>query len=317
MPVPPVLRIGTRRSELARWQAAHVAEALSSGVSGAPPVTFELIETEGDRILGAPLATVPGEAFFTKEIEDALLSGKVSLAVHSMKDLPTTLPRGLVVGAVLRREDPHDVLVSMEGATLAELPAGSRVGTSSVRRRAFILHARPDLRVEELRGNVPTRIHRLEEGRYDAIVLARAGMLRLGLLDGRAARLDVDRFPPAVAQGALAVEIREGDEETARWVAPLDHAESRAAVTAERALLRALGAGCQAPVGALAVVDGDTLTIEATVCAADGREALVDSAKGSVDEAEGLGMALAEALEARGADRLVAEARAAIRKPGA
>ena len=247
------LRIGTRGSELALWQAHHVAKLLSQ-LDGAPPIQIVEIRTEGDHVLDRPLSEVPGKAFFTKEIEEALAAGHVDLAVHSLKDLPTELPDGLALGAVLEREDPRDVWLARggtSGARFADLPAGGRVGTSSLRRRALVARYRPDLELVDLRGNVPTRVRRVEEGKYDAIVLAAAGVKRLGLERHITEYLSLDRFLPAVAQGAVAVEIRGHDEATRDWVRRLDHPPTHLTTAAERALLATLEGGCQVPVGAL------------------------------------------------------------------
>ncbi len=305
------LRIGTRGSDLALWQARHVAARIGV-LAGAPPIAIVEIRTEGDRVLDVPLSTVAGKAFFTKEIEEALLTDSVDLAVHSLKDLPTLLPRGLALGAVLEREDPRDALLA-RGVPFAELPAGARVGTSSLRRRALLARWRPELELVDLRGNVPTRIRRLEEGSFDAIVLAAAGVKRLGL-DGHVTEyLPLERVLPAVAQGAVAVEVRAGDDQVLRWIATLDHAETRAATTAERALLRRLEGGCQIPVGALGRVDDGTLTLAGVVCALDGSTSVAAERSGPVAQAAALGLALAEELLAAGGEAILA----AIRRTGA
>lgn len=301
------LRIGTRGSELALWQARHVAGRLSK-LEGAPAIEIVEIRTEGDHVLDRPLSEVPGKAFFTKEIEEALGRGEVDLAVHSLKDLPTELPSGLTIAAVLEREDPRDVWLARGGAagpSLATLPAGSRVGTSSLRRRALLARHRPDLELVDLRGNVPTRIRRLEEGRYDAIVLAAAGVKRLGLEAHVTEFLALDQFLPAVAQGAVAVEIREGDDATATWVGRLDHPATRAATAAERALLARLEGGCQVPVGALATLAGDELRLVGEVVALDGSRHVHGACLGPVAEGERLGRALADELLAGGADSIL------------
>jgi hydroxymethylbilane synthase len=322
------LRIGTRESRLARWQAEHLAAAIRT-LPGAPEPELVLIRTEGDRIQDVPLYQVQGKAFFTKEIEEALLEGKVDVAVHSLKDLATTMPPGLALGAVMEREDPRDALLLREG--LEVLPQGARVGTSSLRRRAFLALWRPDLVLAELRGNVPTRIRKLDEGLYDGIVLAAAGVKRLGLEDRISDHLPFDVMLPAVSQGAIGVQIREEDEETRGWVARLNHPATRWATAAERALLRRLEGGCQVPVGALGqVVEGEgglRLRLRASLCALDGKRAVVGEswsppqAGGPVGggetgfappeeelalaRAEELGVALAEDLLERGGDEIL------------
>ena len=308
------LRIGTRGSELALWQARHVADLLSR-LDGAPGhLAIEIVEirTAGDQLLDRPLSEVEGKAFFTKEIEEALAAGTVDLAVHSLKDLPTALPDGLVLAAVLEREDPRDVWLARSGAGFDALPAGARVGTSSLRRRALLARWRPDLELADLRGNVPTRVRRLEEGLFDAIVLAAAGVKRLGLERHVTEYLPLERFLPAVAQGAVAVEIRDGDEATATWVRRLDHPPTRLATTAERALLATLEGGCQIPVGALATLDGNELSLVAEVVAIDGSRHVAGQRRGSTSHPEELGRTLAEELIAGGAAAILAE----IRRPG-
>ncbi|MEZ4648666.1 MAG: hydroxymethylbilane synthase [Candidatus Eisenbacteria bacterium] len=307
-----VLRIGTRGSDLALWQARHVQARLRA-LPGAPEVEIQVIKTEGDRIQDVPLSQVAGKAFFTKEIEAALLDESVDLAVHSLKDLATMQPEGLDVAAVLEREDPRDALLTtLDVDGLDGLPKGARVGTSSLRRRALLLRWRPDLELMELRGNVPTRIEKMERGEYDAIVLAAAGVKRLGLGDKIRAFLPMDRVVPAVSQGAMAVQIRMADEETAQWVRQLDHEETHVAVTAERALLRRLEGGCQVPVGGHAVRKGDTLLLTGVVCALDGTRSVEGEREGTPGDAAALGLALAEELLANGAGEILG----AIRLPG-
>ena len=257
------LRLGTRASRLALAQSTMVARELEAAH---PRLTVELVEirTSGDRVQDVPLGPELGQSFFTKEIEDALLDGRIDLAVHSCKDLATALPEGLALGAFPVREDPYDALVS-GGATLSALPAGARVGTSSPRRKGFLSVARPDLTIQDQRGNVPTRLQAVDDGRADAVVLAVAGLRRLGLADRITEILAPDVLLPAAAQGALALQIRADDDRAGDAVAALDDPRTRAEVTAERACLRALQAGCQAPVGALARVDGAELVLRAAV----------------------------------------------------
>jgi hydroxymethylbilane synthase len=310
------LRIGTRASALALWQARHV-ESLIKGLAGAPMVELVHIKTEGDVRTDVPLWALKGRAFFTKEIDRALLAGEVDLAVHSLKDLSTVLDAGLELAATLTREDPRDALLSRTpagrtGGGLKDLPAGARVGTSSLRRRAFLSRMRPDLKLLELRGNVPTRVERLKNGDYDAIVLAAAGLLRLGLQEHISEFLPPDDFPPAVSQGVVGVACRTGDEETLRWLRPLDDRAARIATTAERAFLRRLEGGCQVPLGALGTTIGGTLHLHATVCALDGSESLTarGEIESSAEHAVTLGQRLADELLAKGAARLIAQERA-------
>src|SRR6266404_1711780 len=268
------LRIGTRGSALALWQAHHV-EALIKSQPGAPPVELVRIKTEGDVRTDVPLWQIGGRAFFTKEIDKALLSDEIDIAVHSLKDLSTVLESGIELAAALVREDPRDAVISRSGSRLLDLPRGARVGTSSLRRRAFIARARPDVQLLELRGNVPTRIERLRNGDYDAIILAAAGLRRLGLEQNISELLSLDEFPPAVSQGAIGVCMRTGDAEAGRWLQKLDDRASRLATTAERALLRRLEGGCQVPLGAIATLaSDDTLRLHAAVCALDGSKML-------------------------------------------
>ena len=318
MSAPQALRIGTRASALALWQARHV-ESLVRAQPGAPPVELVHIKTAGDVQSDVPLWQVGGRAFFTKEIDRALLAGTVDVAVHSLKDLATQIEPGVELAATLPREDSRDALVSRSGAVLAALPRGVRIGTSSLRRRAFLARARPDAVLAELRGNVPTRIQRLREGDYDAIILAAAGLKRLGLAEQVSEYLAPEAFPPAVSQGVIGVCARAGDAATLRWLTPLDDAEARLTSTAERALLRKIEGGCQVPLGALATVRGATLALSASVCSLDGAQHL--SARGvasatagaqlSPEDAVALGERIADELLARGAADLIAREREA------
>ena len=306
------LRIGTRASALALWQAREVAARIAAQPDS-PAVELVHIRTSGDQQTERPLWQVRGQAFFTREIDRALLAEEVDIAVHSLKDLPTQLDAGLELAALLPRADPRDALVSLRGATLAALPAGARIGTSSLRRRAFLARLRPDAMLLELRGNVPTRIERLQHGEYDAIVLAAAGLVRLGLAQHVTEYLPAESFPPAVSQGVIGVCARSGDEATLRWLAALDERDARLAASAERALLRRLEGGCQVPLGALATVRGDTLTLMASVCALDGTRHLAARAESPAApaSAEALGVRVAEELLARGAGELMASERQA------
>ena len=304
------LRIGTRASALALWQARHV-EALIGGLTDAPAVELVHIKTEGDLRTDVPLWAVGGRAFFTKEIDRALLAGEVDVAVHSLKDLSTLLEPGTELAATLTREDPRDALLSRTGVRLGDLPAGARIGTSSLRRRAFLRRARPDASLLELRGNVPTRIERLKKGDYDAIILAAAGLRRLDLQQHISELLLPDDFPPAVSQGVIGVCCRSDDVETLRWLRPLDDQAARLATTAERALLRRLEGGCQVPLGALGTSIGGTLHLYAGVCALDGSELLTASGESESTPAKAvaLGQRIGDELLAKGAARLIAHER--------
>lgn len=302
--VKPVtsLRLGTRGSLLALWQARHVKATLEAAH---PELTVHLqtLHTTGDRITDVPLAKIGDKGLFTKELDNAIIDGHVDLAVHSLKDVPTRLADGLVLAAVGEREDPCDAYLPATGraSTLAQLPAGSRVGTSSLRRRAQLLHFRHDLHVEDLRGNLDTRLSRLGEGRYDAILLALAGIRRLGWEDRVAERLGPPDWLPAVGQGALGVTTRAGDEATASIIRILDDPDTRDATAAERAFLRALEGGCQIPIGALATLEGDDVVIDGFVASIDGTEYMRDQARGPRADSEAVGRALADQLLARGA----------------
>jgi hydroxymethylbilane synthase len=299
------LRIGTRGSPLALWQANHVADLLRP--RAAPrPVELVLIQTTGDRIQDRPLAQIGGDGLFTKEIQRALLAGNADVAVHSLKDLPTIPVEGLVLAAVPRRGPAGDAFVSRRHRTFEGLPPGAVVGTSSLRRRAQVLHRRPDLRLVEMRGNVETRLRKLDEQGLDALVLAQAGLERLGLGSAITELLDPAWMLPAVGQGALGLECRADDRETLGLLQALNDVPSRQAVLAERALLRALGGGCLVPIGAAARVEGDTLTLRGAVLRPDGRERVTGQAEGPAAEAEALGRRLAEDLLGRGARALLA-----------
>ncbi len=303
------VRLGTRRSALALVQAQHVADALTAG--GQVAVELVPIVTSGDRTQQdqVPLETIGGTGVFVSELRRALTAGEIDLAVHSLKDLPTAPAEGLVIAAVPPREDPRDVLVARDGLTLGELPPGSRVGTGAPRRAAQLRALDLGLLVEPIRGNVDTRLRSVGEGRYDAVVLARAGLVRLGRPDEATEVLDPIQVLPAPGQGALAVEVRAGDAELVAALAALDDPDTRAAVTAERALLAALEAGCTSPVGALAEVvegaEGPELSLRAVVVAPDGSAALRRSLVGPVDGAARLGAALAAVLLEDGARDLV------------
>lgn len=313
---PSALRIGTRASALALWQAQHVAGLLRAQ-PGAPAVELVHIKTAGDLQVEVPLWQAGGRAFFTKEIDRALIEGTVDLAVHSLKDLPTELDAALTLAATLARADPRDAFLSRAGVTLEALPGGARVGTSSLRRRAFLARARPDLAHAELRGNVPTRVERLRRGDYDAIILAAAGLARLELLEPVTAYLAPEVFAPAVSQGVIGICARAGDAATLRWLLPLDDREARLAASAERALLRRIEGGCQVPLGALATVNDRMLRLQATVCALDGRRHVAAEGSGpaTVADAIALGQRVADELLARGAGELIARERGQLAVP--
>jgi hydroxymethylbilane synthase len=293
-----MLTIASRGSELALWQARWVSGKLAAL---GHECRIQIIKTTGDKITDVPLAKVGTKGLFTKEIEEALLDGSADLAVHSLKDLPTELPAGLVLAALPPREDPRDAVV---GRRLADLPAGAKVGTSSLRRSAQLRRLRPDLAIESVRGNVDTRLRKLAEGRYDAILLAAAGLRRLGWEDRIAEILPDSAMCPAVGQGALAIETRATGPgfEACR---PLDDPATRAAVTAERALLAALGGGCQVPIGAHATVERDRIRLLGVVASPDGSEVIRAEAEGVVAEAEAIGRKLGEELLERGARRIL------------
>ncbi len=265
------------------------------------------IKTTGDKILDSPLAKIGGKGLFVKEIEEALLSGMVDLAVHSMKDVPTALPAGLHLKAITEREDPRDVLVSKDGTTLKELPEGAHIGTSSLRRQCQLWHIRRDLKISTLRGNLDTRLRKLRQGLYDAIVLAGAGMKRLGFEDHVTEYIPKDVMLPAIGQGALGIETRVSDGFINELVTFLDHRETSVSVRAERAFLERLEGGCQVPIAAHATVEEGRIRLSGLVGTVDGRTIYKDSTEGSLDGAEGLGMELAERLLSMGADRVLEE----------
>ena len=301
------VRIGTRGSPLALAQAHAVAAALRAVEA---EVEIVPMKTEGDRRFGARLADVGGKGLFVREIEEALLRGRVDVAVHSLKDLPAQLADGLELAAFPPREDPRDVLVTSTGETLQGLPEGAVIGTSSLRRRAMILAARPDLTVAPIRGNVDTRLAKLAAGEFDGVVLAAAGLRRLGLAPVQAIPLDVETFVPAVGQGILAVEVRRDDADTRRLVAQLDHADTHVCARAERAYLGRLGASCNTPMAAHAVLERSDqrarLRMTAVVASQDGRRILRADAGGAPADAEKVGRGLAELLLERGAEAIAA-----------
>jgi hydroxymethylbilane synthase len=300
------LRIGTRGSPLALWQANHVAALLRPLAS---PRSVELveIETAGDRVSDTALSQIGGEGVFTKEIQRALLAGTVDIAVHSLKDLPTIVVEELTLGAVPKRGPSGDVFVSRRHARFDELPPGATVGTGSLRRRAQALHRRPDLKLVNIRGNVETRLRKLDEQNFDAIILAQAGLERLGLAEHITEILDPTWMLPAVGQGALGLECRADDRTTRDLLQPLNDVATRQAVLAERALLRGLGGGCLMPIGAAARVEGEWLTLRGAVLSSDGSRRVAAETIGAPEDATALGQRLAEMLLAQGAHELLAE----------
>lgn len=292
--------IGTRGSKLALWQANYIADCLRKQY---PDLTVELkqITTMGDKILDVPLAKIGGKGLFTKELENEMLSGTIDLAVHSLKDMPTELPEGLTLAAITERIASGDALVSNRFSSLQALPKGARVGTSSLRRKAQLLAYRPDLIISDLRGNVDTRLKKLDDGEFDAIVLAAAGLKRLGWEKRIAEILDTKVCLPAVGQGALAIETRADDQAILDLLAFLNDEETRVTTTAERAFLRTVEGGCQVPVGVYGTVIGENqMQVEALIASLDGKVVVRDTLRGSFADAEILGIRLAKSLLARG-----------------
>jgi len=301
-----ILRIGTRGSNLALVQSEWVKKEVQSRY---PEVRVELIKikTKGDKIVDAPLSKVGGKGLFVKEIEEALLNKEVDLAVHSMKDVPAELQKGLKLSVYPKREDPRDALVSMHFSTVEDLPQGASVGTSSLRRSAQLLHMRPDLHIIPLRGNVDTRLRKLEKGELQAIVLATAGLNRLGLSERITALLSPEVFLPAIGQGVLGLEVREDDQKTQDLISFLNDHETELAAKAERAFLKELEGGCQVPLAGYARVEKDRIVLEGMVAKLDGTVILRQQLSGGKDKPEDLGVALARQLIAAGADRILAK----------
>ncbi len=298
------LRLGTRKSPLALWQARHVADLLAP-LAGTRPVELVLIETEGDRVRDRPLSQIGGDGLFTREIQNALLDGRADVAVHSLKDLPTLPVPGLVLAAVPPRGPVGDVLVSRRHPRFDALPAGAVVATSSLRRRSQLLHRRPDLRIESVRGNVETRLRKLDEQGLDALILAEAGLRRLGLEKHITEILDRQWLLPAVGQGALGLECRADDEASRRLLEGLNDPATRACVLAERAFLRGLGGGCLVPIGALGTVEGERLHLRGCVLSSDGQRRIDGEADGPAAAAEEVGQRLADDLLGHGARELL------------
>lgn len=300
------IRIATRKSMLALTQSTWIKEQIEARH---PDLAVELVKivTKGDKITDVPLAQVGGKGLFVKEIEESMLRGEADLAVHSMKDVPAELPEGLFLGVVPKRENPRDAFISHQCTTLAELKQGARVGTSSLRRRAQLAHLRPDLEIVDLRGNVETRLRKLDEGQFDAVILATAGLNRLGLGGRITSYFSPEEMLPAVAQGALGLELRKNDPEVYARISFLHHEETAVAVEAERAFLKRLEGGCQVPLGAFAELNGGELTVTGLIASVDGSEVLRRSLTGTRGEAATLGVRLAETLLALGGQKILAE----------
>jgi hydroxymethylbilane synthase len=299
------LRIGTRGSLLAKWQAEFVRKQLFAGAGVEAEIV--IIKTSGDKLQGSPLSQIGGKGIFIKELEEALLEETIDLAVHSVKDVPTDTPSRLMFPAVCRREDVRDCLVGANGATLASLRTGARVGTGSLRRQAQLRHLRPDLDVRDLRGNVDTRLRKVESGEYEAVMLSKAGLDRLGWSARITETMSPEVFLPAVGQGAIAVECRLKDTEAAELVGGLDDAESRTAIIAERSLLSALHGGCQVPLGAWARTERGELVMEACVCSIDGVQYIKQRATAAPEQAAELGGHMATLLVEAGAQNILEE----------
>jgi hydroxymethylbilane synthase len=301
--LPTKLRIGSRGSQLALWQANHISVLLRAR---GEEVEIEIIHTTGDKITDVSLAKVGTKGMFTKEIEEALAAGRVDLAVHSLKDLPTELPPGFEIAAITEREDPRDAFCSRLYSAIETLPQRARVGTSSLRRQAQLKAIRPDLDIHPLRGNVDTRLRKLEQGEYEAIILAAAGLKRLGKTELIKQIIPPKVMCPAAGQGALAIEIRKGDSATRQHLEFLDDPAARAATICERALLNRLGGGCQVPIGALAEMRNGKLHLEAVVADPDGSKVLRESRDGDPNDSEKLGNAVGKTLLSRGGDEILA-----------
>lgn len=295
--------IATRGSKLALWQAGHVREELLK-LNPSLQVELKKIKTTGDKIIDVPLAKVGGKGLFVKEIEDAMLKGEANLAVHSMKDVPTDLPEGLHLGAILKREDPGDALVSRESVSFKELRSGANIGTSSLRRACQLKSSRPDLKITTLRGNLDTRLRKLDEGRFDAIILASAGVKRLGFKDRIT---EVLNLLPAIGQGAIGIECRADDTFINRLIEPLNHTETSICVRAERAFLKRLEGGCQVPIAAHARLTDGKIVMDGLVGSVSGDRIIKSRSEGDPGEPETLGVALADEMLRKGADKILEE----------
>ncbi len=300
------IRIGTRGSALALWQAEWVKSELAKKYSGTE-VTLTKIKTTGDKILDVPLAKVGGKGLFVKEIEEAMLANEIDIAVHSMKDVPTFFPDGLHLSCITKREDPRDALLSRNKVKFNDLPKGANVGTSSLRRQAQLMSVRPDFVIHQLRGNVDTRLRKLKEGQYDAIILAAAGVRRLGLAENVTEYIDPEISLPAIGQGALGIECRVDDRELNDMIAFFNDADTRTCVMGERALLRRLEGGCQVPIACYGQMKGGNLFLTGLVGSVDGKRIIKNTIEGTADKAEKLGVTLAEKLLSKGADVILRE----------
>jgi hydroxymethylbilane synthase len=301
-----VVKIATRKSPLAMWQAEFVRDTLMA-LHPELEVEFVKMSTQGDKILDTPLAKVGGKGLFVKELEVGMLTGQADIAVHSMKDVPVEFPEGLHLPVICKREDPRDAFVSNEYASIEDLPKGAKVGTSSLRRECQLRTYRPDLEVLPLRGNVNTRLAKLDNGGYDAIILATAGLKRLGFEDRIRSRLTPEQSLPAIGQGAVGIETRENDDEINALIAPLKDAETWIVVSAERAMNKRLAGGCQVPIAGYALLENDQIWMRGLVGRPDGTEMLTAEIRGAAGDAEALGVALAEDLLAQGADKILAD----------
>lgn len=300
-----IIRIATRKSPLAMWQAEHVAAELKRHHSGLQ-VEIVGMSTKGDRILDTPLAKIGGKGLFLKELEEGLLDGRADIAVHSMKDVPPDLPPGLLLAVIMEREDPCDAFVSNRYPSIDALPPGAHVGTASLRRQCQLLARRPDLRVGVLRGNVNTRLAKLDAGEYDAIILAASGLKRLGLQERIRGIISPEESLPAVGQGALGIECREGDQRVLDLLRPLQHWPSQIRVQAERAFSGRLQGSCQVPLGAYAVLEEGELYLRGMVGTPDGKTIIRGEIRGAPEQAQALGIKLGDELLARGGDRILA-----------
>ena len=300
------LIIGSRNSRLALWQSNHIKAQLE-GLYPNLPLKINTIRTTGDRWTDAPLHKIGGKGVFTKEIEEALLKNEIDLAVHSLKDLPTTLPEGLCLGAITKRDDPRDAFLSNQFSHLSELPPQSTVGTSSLRRQSQLLHFRPDLTVKNLRGNLDSRLRKLDQGDYDGIILACAGLIRLDLDHRIRERIPMDQICSAIGQGSLAIEVRSNDQLTLETIRSLEDRDSRLAAEAERALLTQLGGGCQVPIAGFAYVTKGQLHLTGLVGSIDGTRVIRESEQSTTDTPEKLGILVAQRLLRRGADEILGQ----------
>ncbi len=301
-----IIKIATRKSPLALWQAYYVRDALLAKHDNLQVELVKMV-SRGDKILDVPLAKVGGKGLFVKELEAGLLAGDADIAVHSMKDVPVEFPEGLHLAVICEREDPRDAFVSNTYSNLDDLPQGAVVGTSSLRRQSQLLKNRPDLGIKFLRGNVNTRLQKLDDGEYDAIILASAGLIRLEMKERITSYLSTEQSLPAMGQGAVGIECRVGDEETHALIETLSHEETTIRLTAERALNKRLEGGCQVPIGGFAELDGDMLSMRAFVGSPDGNEHVEGSVEGPASDAEKMGIELADDLLSRGAKEILAE----------